>query len=1052
MDYLYKAFISYSQAADGKLSAKLQSGLHQFAKPWYRLRSMRVFRDATNISNAPELWPTIEAALHKSEFFVLLASPGAARSPWVKKEVEYWVTHRSKDTFLIILTDGELVWDEPANTFDWARTNTLPSDIDYPLNKEPRYTDLREVKSETQLSIRHPMFRDGIADIASTLLGKSKDVLVGEDVRRHQQTRRIAWSAVSALVLLTITSIFAGYTAVQNQQVAELRQGEAESRQLAVEAQRQLDANHIDLALLLSVQAVKTSNTLEARRGLIEAIKREPHLRSIAHPEFGFSASGSAIAFSPDGLMLATTASRNSVVLWDVASKRVTSRLSVAENTVKFETLAFSPTGGVIAASTKDQVFLWDVDSGELIPGGSLDQRRVRSIAFDPQGSRFVTVGCSVYEKSKCKRASLQLWDLERLAPVGPALVGHSDIAQAVAFSTDGALIASGAKDGTVTVWNAATLEVPISTFDAGVGAVAKLIFDPNNRVAAVNRDGLYSRWNARSGRKIDDPTNIGLLTFNRIQHLASFPFAKSVLPDAMRGPVWALHDDVLVTVSNGAVMFVDRRQRQLPTRKTEPLGHTASMSGAGLSVRRDGQLLWERQLDVSEGRHLTSRVAFSHDSALVAIAACDETQSEDERDHTDRYWKPACIRSHVQVFDVESSKMVAGPFQDHSVAVLAITLGRTGRSLVSVGIDGTRSVRNLVTSEENHLVAPSEDLELRNFAFDTDEDRLVAAESNFGRDGLNILLWDQIDNPQIEPNRWQRNSPVSALAFNSATGVLAIGGHGGDINLWDPQSQQPQSTLSTRFADSGTYEVKALAFNHAGNLLATITTGGGLVVWDLPSRQPLIREKFVEGLPLYFDTDTGELVAGSTRTDVRLDSWMQTACDIAARNLTWPEWSLYLANKDYEKTCIEFRPPSDLMTHAQYLEELGEENLELVVEAASLVHEMGLPINEEICEVGGFLGYGRVVLQACDRAIALCKRQGTCDLLKGKRGVARALAGDLSGAALDLKVVVKRLRNQTAGAMASKIAVRERWIEELRAGRNPFDAATRYELQHSDL
>jgi len=46
----YKAFISYSHVADGKLAPALQSALHHFAKPWYRLPAMRVFRDKTTLS------------------------------------------------------------------------------------------------------------------------------------------------------------------------------------------------------------------------------------------------------------------------------------------------------------------------------------------------------------------------------------------------------------------------------------------------------------------------------------------------------------------------------------------------------------------------------------------------------------------------------------------------------------------------------------------------------------------------------------------------------------------------------------------------------------------------------------------------------------------------------------------------------------------------------------------------------------------------------------------------------------------------------------------
>src|SRR3712207_2492211 len=87
----YAAFISYSHAADGKLAPALQRGLHGFARPWFRLRALRVFRDEASLSANPALWSSIEQALGSAGVFILLASPEAAHSSWVGREVAYWV-------------------------------------------------------------------------------------------------------------------------------------------------------------------------------------------------------------------------------------------------------------------------------------------------------------------------------------------------------------------------------------------------------------------------------------------------------------------------------------------------------------------------------------------------------------------------------------------------------------------------------------------------------------------------------------------------------------------------------------------------------------------------------------------------------------------------------------------------------------------------------------------------------------------------------------------------------------------------------------------------
>jgi hypothetical protein len=71
----YNGFLSYSHAADSKLAPAVQSALHRFARPWYRLRSVWIFRDKTGLAVTPSLWGTIEKALSESEYFLLMAWP-----------------------------------------------------------------------------------------------------------------------------------------------------------------------------------------------------------------------------------------------------------------------------------------------------------------------------------------------------------------------------------------------------------------------------------------------------------------------------------------------------------------------------------------------------------------------------------------------------------------------------------------------------------------------------------------------------------------------------------------------------------------------------------------------------------------------------------------------------------------------------------------------------------------------------------------------------------------------------------------------------------------
>jgi hypothetical protein len=208
--YAYKAFISYSHAADGRLAPALQSALHRFAKPWYRLRALRVFRDRTNLSANPGLWSEIHKALGQSEFLLLMASPSSAASKWVRQELTYWVENRDSTKLIFLLTDGALAWHEAAGDFDWPRTTALPDAVRGKFKQEPLYVDLTWAKGVEQLSTRHPEFLDRVATVAAALHGRPKDEIFGEDLRQHRRTRRVAWTAAFLLLALTIVAgIFA---------------------------------------------------------------------------------------------------------------------------------------------------------------------------------------------------------------------------------------------------------------------------------------------------------------------------------------------------------------------------------------------------------------------------------------------------------------------------------------------------------------------------------------------------------------------------------------------------------------------------------------------------------------------------------------------------------------------------------------------------------------------------------------------------------------------------------------------------------------------------
>lgn len=213
--YKYKSFISYSRAADTQLAPALKTALQGFAKSWYKLRAIQVFCDQTNLTANPNLWSSIEDNLGNSEYFIYLASPQAAQSKWVRKEISYFNTKTGVDKMIIILTDGEIAWDDAKTDFNWALTDAVPQFDTAIFTQEPVWIDLRWIRKE-QLSARDPRFLDAIANLSSVLRGIDKDTLIGKDVEEHRKAKRFRLFSMTGLSLLALFLIIATFVAFKN--------------------------------------------------------------------------------------------------------------------------------------------------------------------------------------------------------------------------------------------------------------------------------------------------------------------------------------------------------------------------------------------------------------------------------------------------------------------------------------------------------------------------------------------------------------------------------------------------------------------------------------------------------------------------------------------------------------------------------------------------------------------------------------------------------------------------------------------------------------------
>jgi hypothetical protein len=273
---VYDAFISYSHAGDGQLAPAVQRGLQRFARPWNHRQALRIFRDQTGLAVTPALWTSIQQAMNRSRFFVLLASPESANSVWVNNEVTYWLHFKSAEHILPVLTDGELVWDRAIGDFDFAASTALPRALRGAFTEEPRHLDLRWAREETQLNLRHSRFRDAIAEISAPLHGTTKDELESQDIRQHRRARRLWTAAIAASCALLVFSLTLGSIAIISRNratflFARARQAETQASQ----AQARVQAAEANVAKIgadaIRLQNVARDAAADARRQMTAA-------------------------------------------------------------------------------------------------------------------------------------------------------------------------------------------------------------------------------------------------------------------------------------------------------------------------------------------------------------------------------------------------------------------------------------------------------------------------------------------------------------------------------------------------------------------------------------------------------------------------------------------------------------------------------------------------------------------------------------------------------------------------------------------------------------
>lgn len=494
--------------------------------------------------------------------------------------------------------------------------------------------------------------------------------------------------------------------------------------------------------------------------------------------------------------------------------------------------VALGPNSAAAAGAANGELFVWGND-GKLLNHNIAHTGGVSSVGFAPQGNQLLTTGGD---------GLVKLWAF----PPAPArAIPHPEAVLAIAMTTDGKRLVTGAADKVVRLISAATgqVERQLSGHTAPVSTVA--INADAQVIVSGSIDGTIRFWNRESGQTV---ANIGAHT----------------------GPLTslALHanaQQVLSASADGAVKLW-----QLPQKLAKPLVHPDQVISTAVSP--DGTKLLTgcadkqvRVWDIASGTAKTfgsptvaiTAVAFSPTGALIAAAGADKSLTVwnfVDGKEVKKAMLPAAIQALALSVD---GKFASAGLSDNSIQLVDLTMGKVtktltghtgpvaeltytpkGDQLVSVSADKSARVWDIAAGSAKTTIdhgAP-----ILSMALTKDGTKLVTAGTD-----KTIKLWTLAD-----------GKPAGTIASLAEIRGVALSPDGSRLVVGGADSQARLYGLDGTLLEFFTHEGPVVGVGFAGDARRVITASSdksarlwqSALLWagkhDGPVRQAVLSPK----------------------------------------------------------------------------------------------------------------------------------------------------------------------------------------------------------------